>query len=128
MKIHLIKNDNDTVCGLSTLGADATEDVSKVTCKRCINLHYATLPPDQHPKSMLDESIFDDAEDQGCGECSCYNCLHFHPAIPESRSHPEDPADCGHPKSGILTHTKAFPLQNGCKNWEAKFPKKGKEN
>ncbi|ABM96936.1 hypothetical protein [Methylibium petroleiphilum] len=52
---------------------------------------------------------------------SCRNCKHFDPAIPESRSHPEDPATCAHPKyHAILSVNKHFPFENGCKFWEVK--------
>ena len=54
---------------------------------------------------------------------SCGNCRYFHAAIPESRSHPEYLADCGHSKYfALLSANKAFPFQHGCKFWEASGP------
>jgi hypothetical protein len=50
---------------------------------------------------------------------SCKNCKHFHAGIGESRSHPADPADCGHPKYfALLSSNPAFPFAHGCKFWE----------
>lgn len=58
-------------------------------------------------------------------EASCFNCRFFHAGIPESRSHPADPAECGHPRYfALLTANKAFPFVNGCKFWQAKPHKK----
>lgn len=59
---------------------------------------------------------------------SCSNCRYFHAVIPESRMHPEDPADCGHPKYfALLSANKAFPFEHGCKFWEARGPMKPTE-
>lgn len=52
---------------------------------------------------------------------SCETCKFFHPAIPETRACPEDPADCGHPKHfALLSANKYFPFARGCKFWEKK--------
>ncbi|MDK9702468.1 MAG: hypothetical protein OEL20_04960 [Sulfuritalea sp.] len=54
---------------------------------------------------------------------ACSNCRHFSPGIPESRWHPEDPADCGHPRLyAWLSANKHFPFAKGCKHWVARHP------
>jgi hypothetical protein len=52
---------------------------------------------------------------------ACTNCKHFSAGIPESRSHPADPADCGHPKYyALLSANRYFPFTRGCKHWESR--------
>lgn len=52
---------------------------------------------------------------------SCENCKHFHAEIPESRLHPAEPDDCGHPKYfALLSANPSFPFAHGCKFWTIK--------
>ena len=52
---------------------------------------------------------------------SCYTCKHFSKGCGDSRSHPGEPDECGHPKYYmLLSQNKAFPFERGCKFYEAK--------
>ena len=55
-------------------------------------------------------------------EPSCASCKFFYPGCSDSRWHPGEIDECGHPKYyALLTHNKNFPFERGCKHFIYKF-------